>query len=638
MSHDPRLSYIDNVKLDSGAERNRLVINEGIKKMIASDEQLSERGIRASEHQTRVLEEMGERQTEAFDKMRDTLQEMSSDIVYEIERVSDRLDETNFILKWGFSSVVNSLKKMEATLQSVLDAVKNTEKAWSFARYEECLANYKRGLHREALEDITRAIEGSGEYHIGQRDYRFYVLLGFLRLGRIRNAEQGLIDFKKAEESFLLAGRYSEYEYRGEAADAYLNAGVSAYLNGDAKRALEHINKAIALNSSFLEARFQKAKMLCRIGSVDNVFDALLQPVVECDPMYALKAGDDDDIKKYEQSLKKTIQNAANSLREKSLKIKNQILSSLGEAKNVFSKLRVITISGDVLQNIEDIESSIKKIDAGMKDATLEGYWQGYHAYAEVFNKYKKTLLSQISDILKEENVKSMEENLRKPIVDKHVTYSIKRDKIITPIARIGGFISGLAIFLVLFSGVSTSVYYNKTWKYAVDHSPSFQGLLFLLLFIVLPFISIRAGRFINKYVLAFVLGLLIPSRDSSYSLKYYRVSDLLRDDTGLILELKKEIGGMASSIEVEQTKSGNVLDGTLCCNVELIAVDINRRVDAMRALRDIMGIVELKELHDIVVSGVPKIVKKNVSKSDAENIKKKLEETGATVTLKFTE
>jgi large subunit ribosomal protein L7/L12 len=52
-----------------------------------------------------------------------------------------------------------------------------------------------------------------------------------------------------------------------------------------------------------------------------------------------------------------------------------------------------------------------------------------------------------------------------------------------------------------------------------------------------------------------------------------------------------------------------------------------------VRALRDItnLGLKEAKEL----VEGAPKAVREGVSKEEAEDIKKKLEEAGATVELK---
>jgi large subunit ribosomal protein L7/L12 len=55
--------------------------------------------------------------------------------------------------------------------------------------------------------------------------------------------------------------------------------------------------------------------------------------------------------------------------------------------------------------------------------------------------------------------------------------------------------------------------------------------------------------------------------------------------------------------------------------------------MEVIKAIRAItgLGLKESKEL----VEGAPKMVKEGVSKEEAEDLKKKLEEAGATVTLK---
>ncbi len=57
------------------------------------------------------------------------------------------------------------------------------------------------------------------------------------------------------------------------------------------------------------------------------------------------------------------------------------------------------------------------------------------------------------------------------------------------------------------------------------------------------------------------------------------------------------------------------------------------KKMDVIKAVRTItgLGLKESKEL----VEGAPKMVKEQASKEEAEDIKKKLEEAGATVTLK---
>ena len=66
--------------------------------------------------------------------------------------------------------------------------------------------------------------------------------------------------------------------------------------------------------------------------------------------------------------------------------------------------------------------------------------------------------------------------------------------------------------------------------------------------------------------------------------------------------------------------------------DVELTEVGANK-VKVIKAVKDATGL-GLKEAKD-VVDGAPKVVKEQASKEEAEEIKKKLEEVGAKVTLK---
>ena len=58
-----------------------------------------------------------------------------------------------------------------------------------------------------------------------------------------------------------------------------------------------------------------------------------------------------------------------------------------------------------------------------------------------------------------------------------------------------------------------------------------------------------------------------------------------------------------------------------------------DQKVKVIKVVREITGL-GLKEAMDVVV-GAPKVVKEQASKEEAEEIKKKLEEVGAKVTLK---
>ena len=67
-------------------------------------------------------------------------------------------------------------------------------------------------------------------------------------------------------------------------------------------------------------------------------------------------------------------------------------------------------------------------------------------------------------------------------------------------------------------------------------------------------------------------------------------------------------------------------------CDVELTEAG-DQKVKVIKVVREITGL-GLKEAKDLV-DGAPKVVKEQASKEEAEDIKKKLEEVGAKITLK---
>lgn len=74
--------------------------------------------------------------------------------------------------------------------------------------------------------------------------------------------------------------------------------------------------------------------------------------------------------------------------------------------------------------------------------------------------------------------------------------------------------------------------------------------------------------------------------------------------------------------------------DGADDSNVTVVlAAAGGQKVAAIKAVREITGL-GLKESKDLV-DGAPKPVKENVEKAEAEELKKKLEEAGATVEFK---
>jgi len=107
-----------------------------------------------------------------------------------------------------------------------------------------------------------------------------------------------------------------------------------------------------------------------------------------------------------------------------------------------------------------------------------------------------------------------------------------------------------------------------------------------------------------------------------------------LMDAATLVKELEEELGVSAAApvaaaaagpaaAAVEEKTEFNVI----------LAEAGEKKIQVIKVVRELTGL-GLKEAKDLV-DGAPKPVKEGVSKADAENIKKKLEEQGAKVEIK---
>jgi len=107
-------------------------------------------------------------------------------------------------------------------------------------------------------------------------------------------------------------------------------------------------------------------------------------------------------------------------------------------------------------------------------------------------------------------------------------------------------------------------------------------------------------------------------------------VSDLIKD-----IEEKFNVSAAApvAVAGVAAPASGDaVAEEQTEFNVELSSVG-DKKINVIKVIREVtaLGLKEAKELAD----GAPSVIKETVGKEEAEEVKTKLEEAGATVTLK---
>jgi large subunit ribosomal protein L7/L12 len=109
-------------------------------------------------------------------------------------------------------------------------------------------------------------------------------------------------------------------------------------------------------------------------------------------------------------------------------------------------------------------------------------------------------------------------------------------------------------------------------------------------------------------------------------------------DLAALVKAMEKEFG-VSAAAPVAVAAAGAAAGGAAGAaeekdsfGVELTSAG-GQKISVIKVVREITGL-GLKEAKDMV-DGAPKMVKEGVKKAEAEEMKKKLEETGATVTLK---
>lgn len=111
-----------------------------------------------------------------------------------------------------------------------------------------------------------------------------------------------------------------------------------------------------------------------------------------------------------------------------------------------------------------------------------------------------------------------------------------------------------------------------------------------------------------------------------------------LMDAAAMVKELEQELG-VSAAAPVVVSGGGAAAEAAPAAAPEKEEFDVvlsgvgEKKIQVIKVVRELTGL-GLKESKDLV-DGAPKPVKEGVSKADAEEIKKKLEEVGATVELR---
>ena len=121
----------------------------------------------------------------------------------------------------------------------------------------------------------------------------------------------------------------------------------------------------------------------------------------------------------------------------------------------------------------------------------------------------------------------------------------------------------------------------------------------------------------------------------SREQVKDYIKNMTLMDAAALVKELEEELGvSAAAPVAVAAAAPGPAAAAEEKTEFDVILAEPGeKKIQVIKVVRELTGL-GLKEAKDLV-DGAPKAVKEGIAKTDAENVKKKLEEQGAKVEIK---
>ena len=124
----------------------------------------------------------------------------------------------------------------------------------------------------------------------------------------------------------------------------------------------------------------------------------------------------------------------------------------------------------------------------------------------------------------------------------------------------------------------------------------------------------------------------VVPAKFEKLVLEIEKMSVLDLSELVKVLEEKFGVSAAAPMMMGAAPAAAEAVEEKTDFDVELTSAGA-QKINVIKAVREITGL-GLKESKDLVDSA-PKVVKEKIAKAQAEEIKKKLEEAGATVVLK---
>ena len=195
---------------------------------------------------------------------------------------------------WGFSEVLISQGQMNIHLDELVKLTKTPSLTWACEQFVLGRDEFRRHLYKEALQSVTRAIEGQGSNQGNDTEFRFHFLVGTIRLGSHCNTSPELINPQLAQQAFLAAARCAEATYPADAGQALICAGRAALVAGEIEDAIRHTRKGLNALPTHAIGMYQLARALFLRGMREEAADWLAEAIL-LNVEQALHASGDPD-------------------------------------------------------------------------------------------------------------------------------------------------------------------------------------------------------------------------------------------------------------------------------------------------------------------------------------------------------
>lgn len=279
-------------------------ISKNSRAIIASNERLAEQHVA-------VLTDHWARAQEQQEATAQTLER----IEFSLESINRGIEEINWTFHWGLSHILARLGSIGDSIEDLVRIAKTPAQTWAYENFEHARDCFARGLHRDALDFVDRALTGYGSntgYHV---DHRFHYLKGLIKLGTYQNADPSVLDYPGAVNCFLAAVRYAGKDHPSDGALAYLGAAWGEYVQGHIEAAIAYTKEALRLSPKLAEAHFLSAKLLFAGEYPERAIESL-GAAIRLDRTYSLKALIDGDCQSYAPLVDSMLQTLRNQARE----------------------------------------------------------------------------------------------------------------------------------------------------------------------------------------------------------------------------------------------------------------------------------------------------------------------------------